>query len=299
MTALENFGTFAESKNCKVKFNEPLKNHTTFRVGGNADLFLETDSDTLPEIVSYALENNIEYFVMGNGSNLLISDEGMSGAVIRIFDNDGITLEGDVITVKAGVKLSKLCNFACENSLSGLEFAFGIPGSVGGALFMNAGAYGGEMKDVVISAKSFDGEKIVNRTLPEMNLGYRTSVYKTNDEVITSVKIKLRPDNADDIRSRMNDFLSRRTEKQPLDYPSAGSTFKRPEGYFAAALIEECGLKGYTVGGAQVSKKHSGFVINIGNATCKDVLAVIDHVQDIVLKGKGVSLETEVIYKGR
>lgn len=299
MTNLVKLAEYAKGKNCVVKFNEPMKNHTSFRIGGPVDLYVETDSKTVPFVIKEALELGIEYFVIGNGSNLLISDEGLCGAVIRVYDFDDMSVDGNTVTVAAGVKLSKLCNFCLDNSLSGLEFAFGIPGSVGGALFMNAGAYGGEMKDVVVSAVSFNGETKVERSISEMELGYRTSLYKTNGETILSVTIKLKPDSKEAIKSRMDDFISRRTQKQPLDFPSAGSTFKRPEGYFAAALIEECGLKGFSVGGAKVSEKHSGFVINFDDATCNDVLKVIEGVKHKVLSDKGVVLETEVIYKGR
>lgn len=299
MTNLEKLTNFALGLGCKVLLNEPMKNHTTFRIGGPADLFIETKCDNLPEIIAFSKKCNINYFIIGKGSNLLISDEGLSGAVIRIKDDNGLFVNGNKITVHGGVKLSKLCNFAMENSLSGLEFAFGIPGSVGGALFMNAGAYGGEMKDVVSSAKSLSDNGFVIRNINDMKLGYRTSCYKSNGEIITEITFELTPDDKSKIKERMDDFISRRTSKQPLEYPSAGSTFKRPEGYFAAALIEECGLKGYSVGGAMVSEKHSGFVINFNNASCKDVQVLMKHIKDTVFAQKEVLLEPEVIFKGR
>ena len=214
----------------------------------------------------------------------------------------GIRLVSDeIIFAEAGATLASLCVFAKDNSLTGLEFAYGIPGSIGGALYMNAGAYGGDMACVVCSAESLSTEDFipVTRSLDEMGLGYRKSVYEENGEIITGVYFKLTRGNKDEIAESMNTIINKRKASQPLEYPSAGSTFKRPEGYFAAALIDECSLKGRAVGGAQVSEKHAGFVINRGNATCNDVLSLIDVIKDTVKTEKGVDLSTEVIFVGR
>ncbi len=290
---------FALSLECKCFESEPLSTRTTFKIGGPADWLIECcDCEKLPQLLAEIKKENIPLTVIGKGSNLLVSDDGVRGIVLVITD-DSITVNGDRITASAGVKLSKLCNAALENGLSGLEFGFGIPGTVGGAVYMNAGAYGGEIKQVIVSATSItrDG-KLITRSAEELALGYRTSVFKTNDEIILSAKFKLAPSEKTEIKAKMDDFLSRRKDKQPLEYPSAGSTFKRPEGYFAGALIEQCGLKGFAVGGAEVSRKHAGFVINHGNATCQDVKSLIKHIQSTVFEKCGVNLETEVIYLG-
>ena len=216
--------------------------------------------------------------------------------MLYIYD-DRVTVQGNTVTARAGAKLSSVCNAAKESSLSGLEFAFGIPGAVGGAVYMNAGAYGGEIKQCITSCTTItlDGE-IKHYNADEMLLGYRTSVFKQNNEIILEATFELTPDKKQDISQRMDDFLGRRKDKQPLEFPSAGSTFKRPDGYFAGALIEQSNLKGFSIGGAEVSQKHAGFVINKGNATCKDVLDLIKHIQKTVNSNFGVDLETEVIY---
>ena len=279
--------------------NEPLYTRTSFKIGGPADLLIECrEISNLPVLLKEIKANEIPLTVMGNGSNLLVSDSGIKGVVLVIAD-DSVTVLGDTIKASAGVKLSKLCNVALENGLSGLEFGFGIPGTVGGAVYMNAGAYGGEIKQVITSVTSItrSGE-IVTRNVDELELGYRTSVFKENTDVILSAEFKLMQDEKETIREKMYDFLSRRKDKQPLEFPSAGSTFKRPEGHFAGALIEQCGLKGFSIGGAEVSTKHAGFVINRGNATCNDVKELIKHIQETVFSKTGVMLETEVIYLG-
>lgn len=279
--------------------NEPLCTRTSFKIGGPADLLIECrDIEKLPILLTEIKANKIPLTVIGNGSNLLVSDSGIKGIVLVIAD-DSVTVSGDIITASAGAKLSKLCNVALENGLSGLEFGFGIPGTVGGAVYMNAGAYGGEIKQVITSATSItrSGE-IVTRSVDELELGYRTSVFKGNTDVILSAEFKLMQDEKEIIKEKMYDFLSRRKDKQPLEFPSAGSTFKRPEGHFAGALIEQCGLKGFSIGGAEVSTKHAGFVINRGNATCEDVKELIKHIQETVFNETGVMLETEVIYLG-
>ena len=276
--------------------------HTTFKIGGCADIMISAcDEAQLKAAVSACKECLVPYMILGNGSNLLVSDDGIEGAVITL---DGvfkdITVDGDIITAGAGAKLSRLCTVALENGLTGLEFAYGIPGTVGGAMYMNAGAYGGEMKDVSLSvtALSPDGE-MITRPSDELGLGYRTSVFKTNGDIILYSKYKLSKGNREDIKARMDDVMNRRKSKQPLEYPSAGSVFKRPEGAFAGTLIEQCGLKGKTVGGAQVSEKHAGFIINIGGATCENVMELVALVQQTVKDQTGYYLEREIIRTGR
>jgi UDP-N-acetylmuramate dehydrogenase len=281
-----------------VKENEPLSAHTSFKIGGPADLFIEADSETqLIATIKILKENNVKYFLLGNGSNLLVSDDGFRGAIINLI-GDFTKIEkisDDEIFCGAGAKLSSLCNFALLNNLSGLEFAFGIPGSAGGAVFMNAGAYGGEMKDVITKAYHItDNLEKSSFSIDELNLGYRHSIYSENDYIITGVTVKLNPDKKENIKAKMDDFLGRRKSKQPLEYPSAGSVFKRPEGYFAGALIEGCNLKGFSIGGAQVSEKHAGFIINRGGATAKDVLNLVDYIKEKVLEKDGVTLECEI-----
>ena len=282
--------------------NEPMNLHTTFKIGGAADILITVqDLDELKTAVNACQSDGIPYMILGNGSNLLVSDDGIEGAVIAL---DGafkeITVDGDTVTAGAGAKLSRLCTVALENSLSGLEFAYGIPGTVGGAMYMNAGAYGGEMKDVAVSTTALSGDGTV-REVPasEMRLGYRTSVFKTNGDIILFSKYKLQPGEKEAIRAQMDGVMDRRKSKQPLEYPSAGSVFKRPAGAFAGTLIEQCGLKGRTVGGAQVSEKHAGFIINIGGATCDDVMGLVKVVQDTVREQTGYELEREIIRTGR
>lgn len=280
---------------------EPMSRHTTFKIGGNADVLVKIKSlAQLKQVLICAKEFDIPYFILGKGSNLLVSDKGIEGIVISLAGLDDVTIDGDTVVCGAGASLRTICLAVQKQSLSGLEFAYGIPGTVGGALYMNAGAYGGEMSQVVTSATAIDsdGNEIV-LSLADMQLGYRTSIFKNNGLIITSVKLKLKHGDKCEIKSAMDDFFARRRDKQPLEYPSAGSTFKRPEGYFAGALIEQSNLKGASVGGAEVSKKHAGFVINKGGATCEDVLSLIKKVQDTVKTADGVDLEPEVIFVGR
>jgi UDP-N-acetylmuramate dehydrogenase len=235
--------------------------------------------------------------VVGNGSNLLVSDEGIDACVILLGNkfSEVKLIDKNVIFAQAGASLTKVCRFALENELSGLEFAYGIPGSCGGAAFMNAGAYGGEMRDVLYKCEHIDSNgNLGDLQGDELELSYRHSAYYNNNCIVTGLYFKLDNGDKDEIKSKMTDLIGRRKEKQPIEYPSAGSTFKRPEGYFAGALIQECGLKGATVGGAQVSEKHAGFVINIGGATCNDVLELCKKVSDTVYKEKGVKLEMEI-----
>jgi UDP-N-acetylmuramate dehydrogenase len=276
--------------------------HTTFKIGGAADILITVKSiDELQTAVNACKAADIPVMILGNGSNLLVSDNGIEGAVITL-DGDfkEITVDGDIITSGAGAKLSRLCSVALENSLTGLEFAYGIPGTVGGAMYMNAGAYGGEMKDVALSVTALTIDGTIREVPAEdLQLGYRTSVFKTNGDIILFSKYKLEQGDQVAIKARMDDVMDRRKTKQPLEFPSAGSVFKRPEGAFAGTLIEQCGLKGKTVGGAQVSEKHAGFIINIGGATCDDVMGLVKIVQDTVKAETGYFLEREIIRTGR
>ena len=284
-----------------VKQQEPMSRHTTFRIGGPADFYLCPHSTKeVQEIVEICKEENLPYFVLGNGSNLLVSDKGYRGVVIQLWKNfSDITVKDCCIQAKAGALLSKVAVEALEAGLTGMEFASGIPGTIGGAAFMNAGAYGGEMKDIIKSVKVLDtqGEVLV---LPkeELKMGYRTSIVKEKGYTVLSVELELSKGNREEIRNTMEDLKERRTSKQPLEMPSAGSTFKRPEGYFAGKLIMDSGLRGFSVGGAQVSEKHCGFVVNKGGATAMDVLNLIREVQRRVKEQFGVDLETEVRFLG-
>lgn len=288
----------AQSLGCKAEYDVPMCDYTTFKIGGKARLMITPSTDeSLAEIISKCKSEGVKPMIIGNGSNMLISDDGLDTVVINMCRDDaGIRYLGDgIIECDAGVNLVKVCNFALEKELTGLEFAFGIPGSAGGAAYMNAGAYDGEMKDVLVSCTHIDCDGNFGRLEgDELGLGYRTSAYEHNGYTITKLLLKLEKGDKTLIRAKMQELLQRRKDKQPLEYPSAGSTFKRPVGYFAAALIDECGLKGATVGGAQVSEKHAGFVINKGGATSDDVLKLIDLVQKTVYEKKGVVIEPEV-----
>ena len=289
---------FAENLGATVEFQAPMKKYTSFKCGGNASLLIVPDSsETLKGIISYCKSKNIKPLIIGNGSNLLVTDKGIDNVVIKIGSKMSKIelIDETTIFCEAGASLKSLCMFALENSLSGLEFAYGIPGTLGGAVYMNAGAYGGEMKDVLFSCKHIDSDgRIGELSQDELNLRYRGSAYTDNGFTVVSAVMKLKKAEKADIKAAMDDKLQRRKDKQPLEYPSAGSTFKRPEGYFAGALIQESGLKGYTVGGAQVSEKHAGFVINKDNATATDIITLIKNVQCIVYDKFGVMLETEV-----
>lgn len=284
-----------------VLTDEPMSNHTTFRIGGAADYFLlPAEGTQIKGIFEICREEGIPCFILGNGSNLLVSDKGYRGAVIQIYRNmNKIETEGTVIRAQAGALLSAIAAEAKNNSLTGFEFAGGIPGTLGGAVTMNAGAYGGEMKDVLKSVTVADGEgNIIKLSVEELNLGYRTSIVKTAGYFVLEAEISLKEGNPEEIKELMRDLTERRTSKQPLEFPSAGSTFKRPEGYFAGKLIMDSGLRGYRVGGAQVSEKHCGFVINAGGATAEDVRTLIQDVQNTVYEKFGVMLEPEVRFLG-
>ena len=271
--------------------NEPMKNHITFKVGGPAD-FLVTPT-TKEELIE-CLKLDGPKFILGNGSNLIVKDGGIRGLVIKTSKLNKVELiEENVIEAEAGAYLSVIANLAKKNSLTGFEFASGIPGSFGGAVMMNAGAYGGEIKDVVFETTYVDEDFIV-KTTTEHEFSYRKSMFTNTNRVIISSKIKLEKGEFELIDARMKELSEARRTKQPLSYPSAGSTFKRPEGYFAGKLIEDSELKGFSIGGAQVSELHAGFVINTGNATAKDILDLIKHIQNVVFEKFGVRLETEV-----
>ena len=284
-----------------VRLHEPMKKHTTFRIGGPADYYLCPHStEELQKILQICRENKLEFFILGNGSNLLVSDKGYRGVVIQLWKNfSDIETDDNTITVKAGALLSKVAAEALEESLTGMEFASGIPGTMGGAVMMNAGAYGGEMKDIIREVTVLTREgKLLTLSKEEMNFGYRTSVVKEKGYVVISAELQLRKGDREEIRKVMDELKERRVTKQPLDMPSAGSTFKRPEGYFAGKLIMDAGLRGFSVGGAQISEKHCGFVVNKGDATAADVLGLIGEVQKRVQEKFGVALEPEVKFLG-
>ena len=297
----EALADFLENENIEYRQNEPMRAHTTFKIGGEADIFIIPASPAaLISAVKKCTELEIPYFILGNGSNLLVSDGGIEGAVISLAGINGISSDGEKITCGAGAMLSSVCLKALSLSLTGLEFAYGIPGTAGGALYMNAGAYGGQMADVIESAECLTPAGDIKTLKKEdMRLGYRSSVFKKGGLIIISLTLALKKGDKAEIKAEMDELLNRRKQKQPLEYPSAGSTFKRPEGYFAGALIEKNGLKGLTVGGAQVSEKHAGFVINRGGATAADVKALIGKIQKKVFENDGVMLEPEVIFTGR
>lgn len=280
------------------KENEPLSEYTTMKIGGECDILVcPKDEETLSQVVKFCCKENIPFFVLGRGSNVLASDKGYRGCIIYLSGAVGhIDIDGNTITATSGTSLVTVCRCALEHSLTGLEFAYGIPGSMGGALYMNAGAYGGEMKDVVKSCRYIDENgELREMSAEDMQLSYRHSVFSGRKCVITSVTMELQKGEKDEIKAKMDELMEKRRSKQPLEFPSCGSTFKRPEGYFAAALIEECGLKGCSVGGAQVSEKHSGFVINRSNASFKDVMNLVQHIKDTVRSKKGVELECEML----
>ena len=280
---------------------EPMSRHTTFRVGGEAQCFVRiSDKEQLKKLIPYLRQIEVPYFILGNGSNLLVSDKGYEGVILQIGNKmNTITVEGTHIRAQAGALLSQIAKCAYDKGLTGFEFASGIPGSIGGGVGMNAGAYGGEMKQVVESVLVMDIQgEILELSGESMEFGYRTSIIKNRPFIVLEVCLKLEQGNKERIASDMEELAQKRREKQPLEYASAGSTFKRPEGYFAGKLIMDAGLRGYSIGGAQVSDKHCGFVVNTGRASATDVAEVISEVQERVKDKFGVSLETEVIFLG-
>ncbi len=297
MNSYSEFCALCNEIKCEYTLDAPLRDYTSFKIGGNADVLVFPDTvGKLNAVADYVRKNEMQLLVIGKGSNLLVSDSGFRGVVINTCKLDEVYLVDETtIYCQCGASLSRLCRFALENSLTGLEFAFGIPGTAGGAAYMNAGAYDGEMKDVLYRCDHISSDGVVSSfESSELELGYRHSAYSDKDYIILSLYLKLQKGDKADIKAKMDDLMSRRRDKQPLEFPSAGSTFKRPEGYFAGALVEQCGLKGYTSGGAQVSEKHAGFVVNVGNATAEDVLNVINHCKETVLNQTGVTLEPEV-----
>ncbi len=295
---LEQAAKIAGLYGAEVLYNEPMKAHTTFRIGGTCEMMIKINCEALlRELIVCCRGNGIPYYVVGRGSNILVSDKGLKGIVLLIgADFAAAHISGEVIECQAGASLGAVCSLALENSLSGLEFAYGIPGTVGGAVYMNAGAYGGEMSDVIISCRCIDKNgEIKTFTRDKMELGYRTSVFLRGGYCITSVSMKLEKGDPSAIKERMDTLMSRRKAKQPLEYPSAGSTFKRPSGDYAARLIEESRLKGVSVGDAQVSEKHSGFIINKGDASFDDVCRLIEQVKEKVYSDSGIMLECEVL----
>lgn len=284
--------------NCIVRYDEPLKNHTTFKIGGNCIALIEPrEVSDIVETIKICRENSIKFFVIGNGSNLLVPDEGYNGVIIKLKGEfSTIQVEGEYLIVNSGAKLSEVYTVAYENSLTGFEFASGIPGTIGGAIYMNAGAYGGEMKDIVESVQVLDLDNFELRELKneELEFSYRKSIIQRKNYIVTTIKLKLQKGNKEEINAVYEDLRERRNSKQPLNFGSAGSTFKRPEGHFASKLIEDAGLKGYHINDAWVSEKHSGFVVNKGNASYKEVMELIKYVQKVVFEKFGVKLETEV-----
>jgi len=285
----------------RLLFHEPMSRHTTFRVGGEAECMAVVETkEELSQLVSYLGRIEQDYFVLGNGSNLLVGDKGYRGIILKLGPRlSAVGVEKNHIAAGAGVLLSRVAAVARDAGLSGLEFAAGIPGSMGGAIVMNAGAYGGEMKQVVQMVRVMDKEgEILTLDNDTMEFGYRTSIIRDRPFIVLGVVLKLTPGNKEEISAKMEELMKQRKSKQPLEYPSAGSTFKRPEGYYAGKLIMDAGLRGYRIGGAQVSEKHCGFVINAGGASAADIREVIEEVQERVKDRFHVRLEPEVIFLG-
>ncbi len=300
MTDLQkSFGANFREQECTILFDEPLMNHCAFRIGGNAEvLAVPKKEKVLCDILKYAKERDIRVHVLGNGSNVLISDDGLRGITVKLMGGltDLLYLGDGIIASGAGVSLTRLCNFAREHSLTGLEFAYGIPGTVGGAVYMNAGAYGGEIRNVLLSVKSIekDGTGAEETPLSELEFAYRNTSFMKNGRIITGAFFRLEKGNPDEIQGKMEELMGKRKNSQPLEYPSAGSTFKRPKEGYAAALIDESGLKGVSVGGAMVSEKHAGFVINYNNATFSDVIGLMEVIRNTVSEKHGIELQPEV-----
>lgn len=280
-----------------VLCDEPMSRHTTFRVGGPADYFVTPESEMqIQDTIRFLKREQIPYYILGNGSNLLVGDKGYRGVMLQLYRKlDAVHTDGKRIEAQAGISLAKLAAAAQRAGLTGLEFASGIPGTLGGAVMMNAGAYGGEMKQVLVSVRAMTPEgEIRELSAEELELGYRTSIFAKNGNIILNAVMQLEQGEPAQIQAYMDELKARRIEKQPLEYPSAGSTFKRPEGYFAGKLIEDAGLRGFSVGGAQVSEKHCGFVINRGTASAAEIVSLMDAVADKVERQTGVRLEPEV-----
>ncbi|MCX8129255.1 MAG: UDP-N-acetylmuramate dehydrogenase [Clostridia bacterium] len=280
-----------------IKINEPMKLHTSFKVGGPADILVKPASAVeLAKIVDVCNSFDMGFYIMGNGTNLVVRDKGVRGVVIKIFENfSGYCVKGDVIEAEAGLLLSRISNIALQHNLSGFEFASGIPGTLGGAVAMNAGAYGGEMKDVILATDYMDKNGHVHTVEGDKHeFGYRTSFIQREGGIILKSVIKLKKADKSEIEAKITDLTKKRTDKQPLDMPSAGSVFKRPEGHFTGKLIEDCGLRGYRIGDAEVSCKHCGFIVNAGDATAAEIIKLIEYIKSEVRGRFGVELQTEV-----
>lgn len=280
-----------------ILIEEPMSKHTSFKIGGPVDFFLLPRTiEQLKESIDICKQNHIPYYIMGNGSNLLVKDGGFRGVIIQVYKNlSNLHINGEIVEAEAGILLSTLSKKVCKVELAGFEFASGIPGTLGGAVCMNAGAYGGEINDVILSATVIDDKgDIITIEKDDLELGYRTSIIQKNNFIVVSAKLKLKKGNMNEINAIMDDLTDKRTTKQPLEMPSAGSTFKRPVGHFAGKLIMDAGLRGYRIGDAQVSEKHCGFIVNLGNATAKNVLDLIEHIQEEVKSQFQVVLEPEV-----
>lgn len=297
MNNLEKLDNACRTLGCAVKYDEPMRKHTTFRIGGNCAAFVDISTiESLQQILRVCQDTPIPYTVIGNGSNVLVSDQGYNGVVLHLGPAfSKIKREGNSLICESGAVLSKISKFALEESLSGMEPLTGIPGTAGGALYMNAGAYGSEMSHLVTSAKymTSDGE-IHTMPVSEMDLDYRHSIFQKKDWIIVEVALQLKPGVYGEIKNNMDTFMRKRRANQPLELPSAGSTFQRPKGSYASMLVDQCGLKGASVGDAQVSTKHAGFIVNTGKATCHDVLELCNFVQETVLEQTGYRLELEV-----
>ena len=298
VTNIKTFIKFLDEFNYEFKLNEPLSKHTSFKIGGDALIYLSVENEEqIKEIVSKCIELDIKYYILGKGSNVLFSDNGFEGVVISTSEkfNEIRRISENEIECDAGVKLSALCNYALENSLTGFECLYGIPGTVGGAIITNAGAYGSEVSDVAVEVNHIDNNGQFGSFIgDEIEFSYRHSAYEDNGFIICSVVFVCEKGEKSEIKAKMDELIEKRKDKQPLEFPSAGSTFKRPIGGYAAALIEEAGLKGLSVGDAEVSTKHSGFVINKGAATCKDTLELIKQIKEKVYEHSGIMLECEV-----
>lgn len=298
----EKIKNYFESELSLVLFDEEMKKHTTFKIGGPSDILVDAESEEeVLTAIKISKEAELPYIIIGNGSNLLVSDKGIEGVVIKIGSRmNKISVKGNMMYVCSGALLSSVSNTAQKNSLTGLEFAAGIPGTLGGGIYMNAGAYDGELKNVVKSVTYIDDEGNLKKACKdELDFSYRHSMFSDKNYAILSVELELGFGNPDEIKAKMIELNRRRCEKQPLEYPSAGSTFKRPEGHFAGKLIQDAGLMGYSVGGAMVSEKHAGFVINTGDAKAQDVIELIEHIKKTVFEQFGVMLEPEVKLIGR
>ena len=296
-TVLQTLESYVPREN--IRLGEPMSRHTTFRIGGEAECFVEIENiEQLTHLQRYLQMVEQPCLVLGNGSNLLVSDRGYAGVVLHVGPRmQRIEVQGDRMIVQAGALMAQVAQAACEHGLTGLEFASGIPGTMGGGVIMNAGAYGGEISQVAVQVKVVDRQgNVLELDNATMEFGYRTSAIKYQPFTVVEVTLQLAQGEREAIRGRMEELAAKRREKQPLEYPSAGSIFKRPEGYFAGELIMKSGLRGYQIGGARVSDKHCGFIVNMGTATCEDVRDLIAHVQERVKDCFGVDLETEVIY---